>query len=486
MGSLGSLLANTAGGIIGNAEASGDQNSDLAAKQAALAAYSGLDPNTIQQLQLAQEQVQGTYNPTAEGTDTQAQSGMLGISTDPRLKQAQMNALASLSQQGLGGLTAQDKANLYNITNQSQGNAEAANKAIMQNMAARGMGGGGAELAARLSASQGAANAGAANALGVAGQSQSNALQAMANAGSLGNQMQQTSFNQQSAQQQAQDAINRFNTQNAQQVLGANTIAQNYAQQQNLANKQNVANTNVGIANQQQMQNKVLTPEQQYQQQLQQASGVAGQQNNLGNYYGGQAQATRGQWSGIGAGVGDFLSGQDMMNMMNGKGSSNPEDSMESNDGSDGQYGAANAQNFMGPMPQGASFAGDAPAATSVFGFEGGEVPSTAGNFAFGGQVDNWFHGGMIDHCMSSGGSVTHDTPHGKISYKSGATSYKEGGHVPGTPKVPGNDIRNDTEHALLSPGEVVIPNSVMQSRDPCEGAAQFVASVLMKHNKVK
>ena len=65
-------------------------------------------------------------------------------------------------------------------------------------------------------------------------------------------------------------------------------------------------------------------------------------------------------------------------------------------------------------------------------------------DFAFGGQVDNWFHGGMIDKCLSSGGSVTHEGTHGKISYKSG-------GKVDGVPKHPGNDPRNDTEHALLS-----------------------------------
>lgn len=60
----------------------------------------------------------------------------------------------------------------------------------------------------------------------------------------------------------------------------------------------------------------------------------------------------------------------------------------------------------------------------------------------------------------------------------------KAGGNVPGKPKHPGNDYRNDTVKAMLSPGEVVIPNSVMQSKDPIRGAAAFVQAQLAKKGK--
>jgi hypothetical protein len=60
----------------------------------------------------------------------------------------------------------------------------------------------------------------------------------------------------------------------------------------------------------------------------------------------------------------------------------------------------------------------------------------------------------------------------------------KTGGNVPGTPKHPGNDYKNDTVSAKLSPGEVVIPNSVMQSGDPIRGAAQFVQAMLAKKGR--
>ncbi len=58
------------------------------------------------------------------------------------------------------------------------------------------------------------------------------------------------------------------------------------------------------------------------------------------------------------------------------------------------------------------------------------------------------------------------------------------GGAVLGKAKVKGDSLQNDTVNAKLSPGEVVIPRSVMQSKDPVKGAADFVAQELRKHGK--
>lgn len=61
-----------------------------------------------------------------------------------------------------------------------------------------------------------------------------------------------------------------------------------------------------------------------------------------------------------------------------------------------------------------------------------------------------------------------------------------EGGHVPGKATVKGDSLKNDTVPAMLSPGEVVIPRSVMSSQDPASGAAKFVEAVLAKHSMKK
>lgn len=69
-------------------------------------------------------------------------------------------------------------------------------------------------------------------------------------------------------------------------------------------------------------------------------------------------------------------------------------------------------------------------------------------------------------------------------AYKGGTAtkSMKAGGGVPGKAKVKGDSLKNDTVKAILSPGEVVIPRSVMQSEDPSGNAAKFVAACMAKH----
>lgn len=94
------------------------------------------------------------------------------------------------------------------------------------------------------------------------------------------------------------------------------------------------------------------------------------------------------------------------------------------------------------------------------------------GNYSFDGapatsMPDNSRMGLGGNYQFSKGGDV--------------GNKLKKGGHVPGKPKHPGNDYRNDTVKALLSPGEVVIPNSVMKSSDPVNNAAKFVAHVMAK-----
>jgi hypothetical protein len=50
-------------------------------------------------------------------------------------------------------------------------------------------------------------------------------------------------------------------------------------------------------------------------------------------------------------------------------------------------------------------------------------------------------------------------------SYTGGqAPSFKQGGTVPGQAKLPGDHPQNDTVHAMLSPGEIVIPRTLAKS----------------------
>lgn len=66
---------------------------------------------------------------------------------------------------------------------------------------------------------------------------------------------------------------------------------------------------------------------------------------------------------------------------------------------------------------------------------------------------------------------------------------YRGGGnvkaHTPAQKAVKaGNSYSNDKIPAVLSEGEVVIPRSIMQGKDPARGAADFVAKVLAKRGR--
>lgn len=81
----------------------------------------------------------------------------------------------------------------------------------------------------------------------------------------------------------------------------------------------------------------------------------------------------------------------------------------------------------------------------------------------------------------SKGGEIPH-APSSNIGKH--FHSMKSGGKVAGKASVPGDSLKNDNVKAMLSPGEVVIPRSVMQGKDPASGAAKFVAAIMMKKGK--
>lgn len=207
-------------------------------------------------------------NPEMETAQTLGPSAMEGISTDPRLKEAQMNALLSL--QGIGankGMDAQAQANMARLQSDVNQNLQGQTGAIQQNLATRGMSGGMSELVARNLAAQGGANRQAQMGMDEKAQAEQRALSAIAQSGQLGGQMQSNQFNQAAQQAQARDLINKFNLTNTQGINSQNVQARNQAQAANAQGAQNIANLNVGGSNEAQKYN-INLPQQQYANQL--------------------------------------------------------------------------------------------------------------------------------------------------------------------------------------------------------------------------
>ena len=156
------------------------------------------------------ELMQGDYSVDPR---LQADTEMRGIQVDPRLKEAQMAALSSLQNihEG-GGMTATERANLARTQNQVATADRGRRDAILQNMQARGMGGSGMELMSQLQSNQAATNRASQQAMDINALAQQRALQAIMDQGTLSGNIRGQDFNEQARKAQAQDEINRFNT----------------------------------------------------------------------------------------------------------------------------------------------------------------------------------------------------------------------------------------------------------------------------------
>lgn len=242
------------------------------------------------QLQLETMVQQGQITPEEAQLFLQDQSAMNDITLDPALRQAQMDALASLQDiSSQGGLTAIDKARLNDITQEENARARGAREAILSSAEARGMGGSGMSIAAQLQNAQDSATRASNRGTDVAAQAQQRALDALQAAGQLGGQIGQQDFSQQAQIAQANDAISRFNTQNKQDVSNLNTQTRNQAQQLNLAEKQRIADANAATRNTQQQYNKQLA-QQDFDNRYKKAGGVASAYQNLAGQYNANAE----------------------------------------------------------------------------------------------------------------------------------------------------------------------------------------------------
>lgn len=302
---IGAAAAPILGGVIGNIASAGDREKAQALQQQALQSILGVSTPDIEQMKLALEKYQSAGELTPEMLETiNAQDSLMGnIQTDPRLRNAQLQALEKLQSIGASGLRPEDEAALARIQSGVAQDARAREEAILQNMQERGVGGSGAELASRLISSQGSANRQSQQGLEVGALASQRALEAIMQSGALGGQIRNQEFGEESEKASAQDVINRYNAMNRQQVSGTNVNSRNTAQAQNLSEKQRIADSNTGVSNQQQIYNKQLA-QQNFENQMRKSTAAANAQSNQANNYNQQAGQTQQMISGIGQGVG--------------------------------------------------------------------------------------------------------------------------------------------------------------------------------------
>lgn len=304
MGAVGGLV----GGIIGNEQARGDRgqaNNDM------------IDANTIiQNLQNAPDasrpillekyRQQGLLTPQMEAAISAGPSAMEGVKTNGQGIEAQQQALKAMQDRAATGMTATDRAALAKAQSQSGAAENAKQQQIMQKFKEMGQGSGSQALAAQLQAAQGGANEQSQNALDIMGRSQQQALQAAAQAGGMGSQLESQQFGEGAQKAQAADQMQRFNIQNQIGAQQRNVGAQNQAQAGNLANSQSLSNANV--SNQNQEYNRQRQGEQQnYTNQLNLAGLKSGSLKGQAGYLQNQGDRTAQASKDIGTGLGGMF-----------------------------------------------------------------------------------------------------------------------------------------------------------------------------------
>lgn len=247
---VGTLIGGALGGLVGLFGKRGKTEEEKAlAKLLSDVDSLQLPPAEALEVTYGRLKQQGMLTPEIESALNQDASELKKISVSPEYAQAQREALVRLQREGEeGGLTLEDRLANEQALQASATQERGARGAILSNLAERGMAGSGQELAAKLSASQNAANQARMSGLQTASDARKRALQAILQSGDLAGNIRGQEFGEQAKIAEAQDVINKFNIANQQGVQERNVNRGNIAEERNLGEAQRVADANVGLA----------------------------------------------------------------------------------------------------------------------------------------------------------------------------------------------------------------------------------------------
>lgn len=326
-GPWGAAIGAVVGGLVGGIGGAGVDRAKTALKNT-IAEYmnqlQALDMPRYEDLKLTfQRYANGEPLTTEQLTALQdVNSEVSKLTQDKVAKQTQLEALASLKERARGGLTLQDKADLLNAQRDIDRQTAGVQKSIINNMAARGQAGSGAELAARLNAGQQGAQQASQNALNVAAQAQNRTFQAVKDSASLGRQIGQDQLDFDAMKAKANDETRRSNLERLQASMQYNVGTKNQANAINYNRANSVADKNVALSNEEQAKNKdILWQDYQHQRgklndkyggafgELSQKQGAVEDAQNTADSYGKYLQAAGSAFGGMGGGSSPSPSG---------------------------------------------------------------------------------------------------------------------------------------------------------------------------------
>lgn len=410
------------GGLIGQQTSAANR---AAAQQAAQQAYDeinrlGAPPDQSAAIILKHFQQAGLYTP---GMEQQISAGISKASetqTNTAGRQAQVGALGQMKEASETGYTAEDRAALNHILQQTGAAEQGRLGAIQQGMQSRGLAGGGADLAAQLSAASSASNQAANQSDQLAAQAQQARMGALGQYAGLGGQLSASDFAQAQAKAQAADRFKQFDVQNSLAQQQRNVAAQNQGQLYNTSEAQRLSDTNTQQDNAEKMR-QVAAQRQYWQDQAQLAGMKANARMGQSANYQSQADATAKSAQTIGSGI--------------------------------GAAGGA-GMNYLSRQPKTPNTTTASNNSPGVGDYESNQQDATGGMTEQGGNYQAAAQGGI----MGQDSHVHHGYENSPL-----ASLLNKGGNVPGKAKVKGDSLKNDTVKTKLSPGEIVIPRTVAE-----------------------
>lgn len=396
MSLFGSLTNFLTGGENGQAEEALNQ---------AQAAFGGVKTPSLQDLTLPelQQYVQaGILTPAQAQAVLQQSNAYDNISTDPRAREASIDALTGLQSLGDSGAAGspEEQAALAGAEGKMNQNLQSQRASIMDQMDQRGIPSSLMGVQAQLAAAGQDSEQAHQDALTAEANNANLALQALEQSGTLGTQISGQQDQEAQAKAAAQNAIDQWNAANQTTVNLNNAQLKQQTDTANLTNAQSVGNANTQNKNARTSYNAQL-PQQVFADEMAKANAKAGIS---------EAQAK--QYTGVG----------------------------EQNAGTAGAV-----MNLLAPQPFTGQSAGSTVAGSPGGSSGGGAAPAAAGGAS-----------SMFGGAGAAGGS---DAAAGAVMLAS------HGGEVPGIPKMAGDSPRNDTQPAMLSPGEIVVPRTA--AHDP-------------------
>lgn len=388
-----------------------DQQAEQALNDA-LAAYTSIQAPTQAQLSLPELQnyVNAGLMTPAEAQAYLQNSNAFATENIPQTgtgaMQEALGQLSSIADAGPNG-TPEQQAQMANTIEQMNNAVSGQRGAIEQSMEAKGTPT--ALIQAALAEQNQGQDAQQAylNAINSQAAAYQAAVQALSEKANVGGALQGQLNTQANTVANAQNAMEQFNAANQQNAAEANAARTQAANAYNTQNAQNVSNQNVGTKNARTAYN-TSQAQTAFDDAMARAAGIAGVGSKQAENYQQMGQQAAGTAAGIFGGLANLGSGYMQDQAL--KGSPGV--------GAGGAMGTAGAS-----VPTGAEM-----------------LPLVA-------------HGGVIgDH---------------EYCYHEGGICMEGGGMVPGEAKVPGDSLKNDHVHAMLSPGEAVIPRTAVKAHMP-------------------